>query len=188
MNKDLQSYIKIYNVIEPKICNQTIKEIKKSKNWQQHKFYNVTDNSSLPRSGEQELSIVYEDVSTSQQLMEKCWYSIQNYINDIQFPWFSAWQGHSYIRFNEYKKNKKMAKHCDHIHSMFDGNIKGIPILSIVGLLNNNYEGGEFVMFEDEEIKLTQGDIMIFPSIFLYPHRVDPVTKGTRYSFVSWVW
>ena len=42
----------------------------------------------------------------------------------------------------------------DHIHSIFDGNIKGIPVLSVVGLLNDNYEGGDFVMFEDYKVSL----------------------------------
>ena len=63
-----------------------------------------------------------------------------------------------------------------------------IPILSIVGVLNDNYQGGEFIMFDDYEIKFKPGDIIIFPSVFLYPHLVKPVTKGTRYSLVSWTW
>ena len=54
--------------------------------------------------------------------------------------------------------------------------------------LNDNYEGGEFIMFDNHEIKFKQGDLIIFPSNFLYPHKVEPVIKGTRYSFVSWVW
>ena len=45
---------------------------------------------------------------------------------------------------------------------------KGIPILSCLGVLNDDYDGGEFVMFEDFEIKLEQGDLLIFPSNFLY--------------------
>ena len=32
------------------------------------------------------------------------------------------------------------------------------------------------------------GDILIFPSNFMYPHRVEPVKKGIRFSFVSWVY
>jgi predicted 2-oxoglutarate/Fe(II)-dependent dioxygenase YbiX len=43
-------------------------------------------------------------------------------------------------------------------------------------------------MFGDEEIKFKTGDLLIFPSNFLYPHRVEPVTKGVRYSFISWTW
>ena len=78
--------------------------------------------------------------------------------------------------------------HCDHISELFDGQRKGIPTLSIVGLLNEDYEGGELIMFDNYEIKLKQGDLMIFPSNFLYPHKVEPIKKGVRYSYVSWVW
>ena len=80
-----------------------------------------------------------------------------------------------------------MAEHCDHIQSIFDGNIKGIPILSVLGILNNDYEGGEFIMFKNKKINLLKGDLLIFPSVFLYPHKVEPIKKGTRYSFISWV-
>jgi predicted 2-oxoglutarate/Fe(II)-dependent dioxygenase YbiX len=69
---------------------------------------------------------------------------------------------------------------------MFDGTRKGIPTLSIIGSLNSDYSGGEIVMFEDEIINLNAGDVMIFPSNFLYPHKINPVTTGVRYSFVSW--
>ena len=36
------------------------------------------------------------------------------------------------------------------------------------------------------EIRLKTGDILMFPSNFMYPHEVTECTKGTRYSFVSW--
>jgi hypothetical protein len=91
-------------------------------------------------------------------------------------------------RYNKYFNEKKMASHCDHIQSIFDGEKKGIPILSCLGILNEEYEGGKFIMFEDTEIKFNAGDLIIFPSIFLYPHKVLPVTKGSRYSFISWVY
>lgn len=81
-----------------------------------------------------------------------------------------------------------MSKHCDHIHDVFDGERKGIPIISILGVLNDNYKGGEFIMFDDYNIKLKTGDLLLFPSVFLYPHKVEPVLEGERYSFVSWSW
>jgi predicted 2-oxoglutarate/Fe(II)-dependent dioxygenase YbiX len=71
---------------------------------------------------------------------------------------------------------------------MFDGNRKGIPTLSILGAINDDYEGGELIFWESEKIVLKAGSIMIFPSNFMYPHKVLPVTKGTRYSYVSWAW
>jgi PKHD-type hydroxylase len=50
---------------------------------------------------------------------------------------------------------------------------------------SNDYEGGDFE-FEDgtrPDIK-EQGSILVFPSFI--KHRVTPITKGTRYSLVSW--
>jgi len=44
------------------------------------------------------------------------------------------------------------------------------------------------IMFKDTQIKMNTGDVVIFPSNFLYPHKVNPVTKGVRYSCVSWAW
>jgi predicted 2-oxoglutarate/Fe(II)-dependent dioxygenase YbiX len=70
---------------------------------------------------------------------------------------------------------------------MFDGERKGIPILSVLGVLNDDYEGGEFYLI-DEKTDLSKGDIIIFPSNFMYPHKVEPVTKGVRYSYISWIW
>ena len=60
-----------------------------------------------------------------------------------------------------------------------------VCIVSIVGNLNEEYEGSEFHC-RDKEIKLKTGDILMFPSNFMYPHEVTECTKGTRYSFVSW--
>ena len=35
-------------------------------------------------------------------------------------------------------------------------------------------------------VPVETGDILLFPSNFMYPHEVRETTKGTRYSFVSW--
>jgi predicted 2-oxoglutarate/Fe(II)-dependent dioxygenase YbiX len=56
-----------------------------------------------------------------------------------------------------------------------------------VGLLNDDFTGGEFVIGE-KKINLTGGDIVMFPSNFMFPHKVNTINNGERYSFVSWVW
>ena len=40
----------------------------------------------------------------------------------------------------------------------------------------------------DKVIDFKGGDILIFPSNFMYPHKVEPVIEGTRYSYISWLW
>ena len=81
-----------------------------------------------------------------------------------------------------------MDSHWDNIRDIFDGERKGVPIFTVAGVLNDDYSGGEFIMFDDYKIEIKQGDVIIFPSTFLYPHRVSPVIEGIRYSYVSWGW
>ena len=191
MKKNLSDYVKHFKLfLENDLCDKTVDELNKVNDslWNEHLFYDSVNKRYYKESGDQELSTLNLNiVSTKQIIMKKIWHGIDEYIKNLNFSWFDGWQGYSEIRFNKYSKNTKMAKHCDHIKDMFDGKIKGIPILSVLGVLNDNYEGGEFIMFEDKKIKFKKGDLCIFPSIFLYPHRVEPIKKGIRYSFISWV-
>lgn len=63
----------------------------------------------------------------------------------------------------------------------------GMRKLSITIILSDptHYDGGEFV-FENggDVISKNQGTIIAFPSFIR--HRVNPVTKGIRYSLVNW--
>jgi predicted 2-oxoglutarate/Fe(II)-dependent dioxygenase YbiX len=192
MKKNLLDYVKHNKqFLDSKICDSTVNQLNKLKKsyWQDHLFSHPLTRKTEKKSGDQELSFLYSnEVSTKEILMKEIWNSLSNYMNDLKFKWFDGWNGYSELRFNRYLKNTKMAEHCDHIDSLFEGTKRGIPILSVLGMLNDDYKGGEFIMFEDHEIKLKKGDLLIFPSIFLYPHKVEPVKKGIRYSFISWVW
>jgi predicted 2-oxoglutarate/Fe(II)-dependent dioxygenase YbiX len=54
-------------------------------------------------------------------------------------------------------------------------------------VLNDDYEGGEFAFFDRElKYKLKKGSCIMFPSNFMYPHEIMPVTSGTRYSIITW--
>ena len=64
--------------------------------------------------------------------------------------------------------------------------------LSIIINLNDNYEGGDLIFTDQKEkeikkFKLGKGTILFFPSNFMYPHIIKTITKGTRYSIVSWL-
>lgn len=94
----------------------------------------------------------------------------------------------SKIRFNRYGQGQIMRPHIDHIKSLFSPPEQGIPVLSMIINLNGDYEGGDLVFWDDYAPKLESGDIIAWPSLFLYPHRVDEVISGLRYSGVLWCW
>lgn len=192
MEKDLSYYVKSYDMIPADKCKEIIEKIE-DLDWRMHEFYDVTTGESSPRSGNQELDVVqlpyspeYDEVRN--YVMQSIWNAYQKYVTDLKFPWWNRWEGFTEVRFNRYKETRIMAEHCDHIHSIFDGQNKGIPVMTALGCLNEDYEGGEFVMFGDTVVPFKAGEIKIFPSVFLFPHRIDPVTSGTRYSFVTWAW
>ena len=191
INRDISYYIKnLEGFIDNDICDKSVNELLiKDNEFTQHTFYNPSKESESTLSGDKELDITMCDTSTKSIIMDKIWHGLHYYIKDyIKLPYFEGCSGYSDIRWNRYKETRKMAEHCDHIHSLFDGERKGIPILSVLGSLNDDYTGGELVFFGDQTIKFGKGDLLIFPSNFLYPHRVEPITSGTRWSYISWVW
>ena len=179
----VKDYIIIQNLIPKQLCKSLIIECGKLK-WTKHNWYNYGKDHEYSMK-EKELEVLYSTTEQFQQLNKYLLEALKNYQKKYSGP-EGDWIKHvSQIRFNRYKIGTKMRFHYDHIHSLFDGKLKGIPILSFVGLLNDNYEGGEF-MCREKEIKLRRGDILLFPSNFMYPHGVKEVTKRVRFSFVSW--
>ena len=187
MKTDLKEYIKIYNIIDAEICRQSIEQLNQCE-YKQNLFYNHKTGVVSSPSGDNELLMYEGKIPNTPVLMQAIWNSLQNYVTDLNFEWFSSWVGYSTVSYNRYHTNTKMALHCDHIHSIFTGEARGIPILSVVGSLNDGYTGGEFIMFDDYKIKLNPGELMVFPSNFMYPHKVNLVTSGVRDTFVSWAW
>ena len=90
------------------------------------------------------------------------------------------------INLLKYQKNNFYLKHVDASNTLN-------RTLSIIININEEYEGGDLIFFNPytdmaySKPTLKTGDMIIFPSNFLYPHQVMPVTKGERYSIVSWL-
>jgi hypothetical protein len=184
----IEDYIIIKNNISKDIC-QSLIDACNNRKWDKHQWNNYgtgefTFNSKkelevMSSSEEQEVKVKPFIVEALKEYQKKCtWGSTK----EDQPSWLSRFVP---VRFNKYAVGTMMRGHYDHIHDLFDGTIKGIPIVSIVANLNEDYEGAEFYC-RDKIIPLTTGDILLFPSNFMFPHGVTECTKGTRYSFVSW--
>tara|TARA_S200002703_G_scaffold18526_1_gene15098 strand:- start:19 stop:612 length:594 start_codon:yes stop_codon:yes gene_type:complete len=90
--------------------------------------------------------------------------------------------------FLEYSENGHYDIHTDN-HSDWGRQ------LTVIINLNDGYEGGEFVFYNPigsaknilHKTQLKQGSVLMFPSNYLYPHKVNPIKKGKRYSIVCWL-
>jgi predicted 2-oxoglutarate/Fe(II)-dependent dioxygenase YbiX len=181
---NLQDYVAIYSVNNAKVCNQLIAEIDNLQ-WNKHAYNDIVTNKTT--TYEDDLEVVRQDEVAKEHLTNVIKDCLSDYLKNVA-PMTFRLQEISNVRFNRYKVGTNMKLHHDHIHTLFDGERKGVPILTILGLLNDDFEGGDFLMFDGKKLNLSAGDIVIFPSNFLYPHAVTTVTKGTRYSFVAWGW
>ena len=58
-------------------------------------------------------------------------------------------------------------------------------------ILNDDFEGGdfEFHLARNEVIKIPakENSCIMFPSNFMFPHKITEITKGTRYVIVAWM-
>ena len=188
VREKVSDFIYTTNVIPPQVCESVIEEISQHE-WRTHSWYNynVDDYGSEP---EKELDVLNTTQELQDTLAPFILRAVQEYMlkyadqKDERIKGFI--KTFTPIRFNRYRTGTMMRKHYDHIHSIFDGQHKGIPILTILGALNDGYEGGAFYFSDTHEVPLKAGDIMVFPSNFMYPHEVKEVTKGERYTFVGW--
>jgi len=176
-------------IIPANLCDYLVEEIEKNE-WRPHTWYNNVANSF---GSEETMELDVQNITGEhQQLLTP--FMIQagaayNAIFSFQCERTAQIMNKfSSIRFNRYTPGQIMRQHHDHIHSLFDGNEKGIPVLSFILNLNDDYEGAELFFWDDHVVPLGKGDIIMFPSLFLFPHGVKEATKGKRYSAVSWAW
>jgi hypothetical protein len=86
--------------------------------------------------------------------------------------------------FLMYDVNGKYEAHVDTFHTHGDETRK----LTALAILNDDFEGGKFYIMNSSEKTYPpqeKGDIIVFPSFMV--HGVEPVTKGLRYTVVTWM-
>ena len=199
MEKNIEKYVFVkQNFLDNEFCQYTIEELEQLNFWKKHDWsgYNPSQEQKLVStspSGEDEPEVIPPEIQLKDIedfLAQKILEVVKEYTDSLKFEWFDNNSLHAFtnLKFIKYSLNQTMKVHCDHIHPIFDGKNKGIPIFSIIGLLNDDYEGGNLVMFGDKKINIKEGDLIMFPSLFLFPHEIEPITKGIRYSYIAWMW
>jgi len=86
--------------------------------------------------------------------------------------------------FLMYDVNGKYEAHVDTFHQHSNETRK----LTALAILNDDFEGGKFFIQNGHEKiypKQNKGDVIVFPSFMV--HGVEPVTKGQRFTVVTWL-
>ena len=86
--------------------------------------------------------------------------------------------------FLMYEVGGKYEEHTDTFFDHSDETRK----LTVLAILNDDYEGGKFYVRNGKD-KIyppqSKGDVIVFPSFIM--HGVEPVTKGQRFTAVTWL-
>jgi predicted 2-oxoglutarate/Fe(II)-dependent dioxygenase YbiX len=185
-NTKLEDYIYIVkNALSNDLCNEILKEYKGTYEWKATKVgiinttntdvrncqtINISEQVTIQKNKEVRSNLdhlVFNSASSC----------ITNYNKQFSYCRIQEDSGYELLRYSEgcfYKQHVDFYK-------------KGPRVISCSFMLNDDFEGGEFAFFNRElKYKLEKGDALMFPSNFMYPHEVMPVTKGTRYSIVTW--
>ena len=179
-------------VIPSELCDIVIKDIEKGE-WEKHYWYtNHTGEYHSEETKELDIQHIHPDSHLQKLLAPVMNHSASIYCQKYTFKKYKRTREimskYSPIRFNRYSDEQIMRQHHDHIHSIFDGDEKGIPVLSFILNFNDDYEGADLYFWDENVVSLGKGDIVIFPSSFLFPHGVTEIKKGVRYSGVAWSW
>ena len=157
-------------IIPANLCDHIIQNIE-TRPWKPHTWYNnVAD--------------TYGSEETMELDVQSITSELQQLLTPIMIQAGSAYnQKYSYkgcertgqimnkfssIRFNRYGKGQIMRQHHDHIHSLFDGNEKGIPVLSFILNLNDNYRGADLYFWEDHAVHLGREILLCFLLYFYF--------------------
>lgn len=93
--------------------------------------------------------------------------------------------------FNSYEGGEHYGNHVDNAvqrDAIRQARIRTDVSVTVFISEPDEYDGGELVVedtYGTHEVKLPAGDAIIYPATSL--HRVEPVTRGTRFAAVTWV-
>jgi hypothetical protein len=100
-------------------------------------------------------------------------------VEDYGHYWGVVMRYYEVFNYVKYEgTGKHFAVHADHGPAY-------VTTVSAVAYLNDDYEGGEIVFPRfNLSIKPEPGDLVVFPSTFIYEHSSEPILNGTKYSIV----
>ena len=182
--KELKDYIVVMNnIMPPPVADAVLAEYKNCDDWINASIKNGEDLNvrNCQTIGISFSSIIEKNKKTRQKLDQELFTCAAKVIQEYnkQFTHCNIDQDSGYDLL-KYETGQFYKQHTD--------SFKDRPrAVSCSFMLNDDYEGGEFAFFDRELVyKVKKGSCIMFPSNFMYPHEVMPVTNGTRYSIITW--
>jgi len=185
MSFNLKDYIVVFEDIVPnELCDQIISEYKDSEDWLTARTGYEEIDKDQRRCDNMNLSVdalISKNRKVRQNIDDELFNcaskAITKYVQKFPESQIEQDSGYTLLRYQE---NEYYKRHTDS-YKLFPRSV------SCSFALNDDYEGGEFAFFDREvTYRLKKGSALLFPSNFMYPHEVLPVTRFVRYSIITW--
>jgi hypothetical protein len=184
MSFDLRDYIVVFeNIISDELCDEVLTEYGNDKNWINTVVSGGTrrDVRRCDAINISDACIIEQNQGKRKSIDDKLFgcagEAIKKYNEKFKYARIQGDSGYTLLRYQE---DEFYSQHTDHF-------LQAPRIVSCSFTLNDNFEGGEFGFFNRELVyKPPKGSALMFPSNFLYPHEVLPVTRRVRYSIITW--
>jgi|TARA_R100000908_G_C3734298_1_gene132689 Rps23 Pro-64 3,4-dihydroxylase Tpa1-like proline 4-hydroxylase len=184
INQDFRWFITRPNFFSKDECEYMIKHIDKTSTRKKgHYTENREDSSSLTWDTTEDSNVCMLNISRTeeQKYLDKFWSAIQ-IANITTFKYNLSGIFENRVQAHRYDVGDWYNPHAD-FHSI--QKFSSVKLTCIVFLNDQqDYEGGEFRMFDGTIIEPEVGKLIIHPAFA--GHEVKPVTKGERYSCVCW--
>jgi predicted 2-oxoglutarate/Fe(II)-dependent dioxygenase YbiX len=187
----------IEDEFSPELCNEIIEEYEEDSLWRNSTTVNNTEGYrtciEIPISDERVMSKNPRRRELDSIVFTKVSEIAINYADVFDgFLGYNQDSGYTLLKYGEGKFYKE---HTDDFQSLItdaQGNIKRDSLIkrkiTLIVQLNDDFEGGGLSFFNDTyKVKVKQGSVILFPSVYMYPHQALPVTKGTRWSLITWL-
>jgi len=180
VNQELEECYMVQNAVTPAFCDKLIEEYSKPEVEKELPFIGQG------RDLEQNINL---DIRNVQRLQLPLYAGIGATLTAIGLNVNNdTWKYHithsNQAEFLMYDVKGKYETHVDTFHQHSNEARK----LTILVFLNDDFEGGKFYIQNSHKRlypEQKKGTVLIFPSFM--PHGVEPITKGVRYSIVTWM-
>lgn len=186
MSLNIQEYVKVYNsLLEKDHCDKLVEELKNEK----YKVKLASPFTDLIRRG----SVINTNPhnlklkSLVDDILEKVSKEVgKRYCIDVR-PFFYSYGeklDHYDFQVLQYDKDDFFRVHHDH----YAESTNFSRLLTVCIYLNDDYEGGNLDFPSiGKSFRFNTGDVIVFPSNWMFYHGVTPITSGTRFSIVMWL-
>jgi Rps23 Pro-64 3,4-dihydroxylase Tpa1-like proline 4-hydroxylase len=127
---------------------------------------------------------IMHDKSESSQKLQQLWQdlydrkvaAVKDYARMFNVGELRYWEAMNFVK---YGPGQHFQEHSDNGYSYN-------CVVSLVAYPNDDYLGGELEFrLQGLKVKPRAGDLFIFPSNYMYPHKSLPVESGTKHSIVT---